>query len=575
MNDSSVETDVVTSVKTRRSYFAPVTDHLASLPPSDKIIVTALTLILGILLLVGVYALERLFLVEVPSYGGVLTEGVLGNPRFVNPLLALSDPDRDLVALTYAGLMGYDKHGALTPVLAESYEVSEDGRTYTFTLRSHATFSDGTPITSEDVVFTIEKVQDPSLKSPELPNWVNIKVEAVDARTVRFTLPKAYAPFLRDATLGILPAHIWRDISNEEFAFAPYMSSPVGAGPFSVSRVVRNKNGVIVRYELRPFDGYALGTPYLSRLVFMFFGKEEDLREALSRGRIDSAHSVVSEHALHTPYSRVFGVFFNQNQNPLFARIEVRKALSQALDRTALVENTLGGTGTPVYGPVPLGSGMIDNAPQDALGLDAAKETLENAGWAFDETSQTWKHKKEGLELKVTIKTSNVPELKAVSEAVKHDWELLGVPVLLEYYESGDLTQEVIRPRKYEALLFGMVIGRDHDLFAFWESSQRNDPGLNIAMYANKRVDDLLESIREGGTEEETAEELKEVNDLIAKDYPAVFTHAPDFLYTVPKDLKGVTLSGISSPSERFINARFWYRDTQYVWPIFASAKEL
>ena len=120
-----------------------------------------------------------------------------------------------------------------------------------------------------------------------------------------------------------------------------------------------------------------------------------------------------------------------------------------------------------------------------------------------------------------------------------------------------------------------MVIGRDHDLFAFWESSQRNDPGLNIAMYANKRVDDLLESIREGGTEEETAEKLKEVNDLIAKDYPAVFTHAPDFLYTVPKDLKGVTLSGISSPSERFINARFWYRDTQYVWPIFASAKEL
>lgn len=555
-------------------FMESMSTHLTSLSPSDKVLAGILASAVICTSLISVFNLERHFQIEVPSRGGSLTEGVLGSPRFVNPLLSLSDADRDLVALTYAGLMGYGKDGQLVGVLAKEYAVSDDGKVYTFILRENARFSDGSPVTAEDVVFTVEKAQDPSLKSPELSNWANIEVEALDARTIQFTLPKAYAPFLMDATLGILPAHVWRDIRNEEFPFAPTMSEPIGAGPFEVSKVVRNKDGIIERYELRSYKNYVLGEAYLSRLTFVFFSREEDLQNALARGKIESAHSVVGKDVLHTPYSRVFGVFFNQNQNPLFARREVRQALSQALDRTALVENTLGGFATAVYGPIPLGSKLLSSQRQDPVGLEAARETLTDAGWLFSEEESVWKHKKEKLELLVTIKTSNVPELKVVAEAVQHDWEVLGVPVSLELYEPGDLTQNVIRPRKYDALLFGMVIGRDNDLFAFWESSQRNDPGLNIAMYANKRVDDLLNSIREETNGEAVSEELEEVNELIAKDYPAVFTHAPDFVYHVPENLRGVVLFGIASPFERFSNARFWYRETEFVWPFFVNAVE-
>ncbi len=553
------------------SFLEKVRTHVASLPPSDKIVASVLGTLVVILSLASMYALERQFLIEVPSHGGSLTEGVLGSPRFVNPLLALSDADRDLVALTYAGLMGYGKDGELVPVLAEGYSVSEDGKTYTFVLREKIRFSDGSPVTAEDVVFTVKEAQDPTLKSPELANWANILVEAIDARTVRFTLPKAYAPFLTDTTLGILPAHIWRDISNEEFPFAPEMSEPVGAGPFEVTQVVRDKSGVIERYELRANNTYALGEPYLSRLEFIFFSRNEDLQEAIERGRVESAHGVVGEHTLQAPYSRVFGVFFNQNQNPLFARLEVRKALSQALDRNMLVEEALGGVATAVYGPVPLGAHAIVSTPLETSGIDAARQTLEDNGWSFSEESRTWTHEKEGLTLTVTIKTSNVPELRVVAESVQRDWGTLGVPVSLEFYEPSDLTHNVIRPRMYEALLFGMVVGRDNDLFAFWESSQRNDPGLNIAMYANKRVDDLLEKIRTEPDQAIIAQDLAEVNETIAKDFPAVFTHAPDFVYTVPENLSGVTLSGIAAPSERFGNIRFWYRETEFVWPFFVK----
>ena len=151
------------------------------------------------------------------------------------------------------------------------------------------------------------------------------------------------------------------------------------------------------------------------------------------------------------------------------------------------------------------------------------------------------------------------------------EWQAFGVPTTLEFYEPGDLTSSVIRPRRFDALLFGMVVGRDHDLFAFWESSQRNDPGLNIAMYANRSVDELLEKARGESDRAMLAEDLGELNALIAADYPAAFLYAPDFLYALPDDLKGVTVSQIGSPSDRFANAAKWYRATEAVWPFFAS----
>ncbi len=567
-------TRIARTLHTRRPFplLGGLTSYLASLPPGDKLVALILGALVAVSSLLGAYALERTLLVEKPSYGGTLAEGVLGSPRFVNPLLALSDADRDLTALTYAGLMGHGADGLPVPVLAESYSVSEDGKTYTFVIREDARFHDGTPVTADDVVFTVEKAQDPGLKSPELPNWANIKAEVIDARTVSFSLPKAYAPFLEDATLGILPARLWRGITNEEFPFSPLMQEPVGAGPFKVGKVDRNRNGVIERYEVKAFGSYALGRPYLDAIRFEFFAQADDLVRAFGRGSIESAYGIPAEGALRVPYSRVFGVFFNQNQNPMLARPEVREALSLALDRGALVGDVLGGYATPIEGPVPPGSGIDVSAPARSAEerLADARAVLDEGGWDFDAEKGMWVQAKEHLSLALTIKTSNVTELKAVASAAKAQWEAFGVPVTLEFYEPGDLTASVIRPRRYEALLFGMVVGRDHDLFAFWESSQRNDPGLNVAMYANRSVDELLEEARQAADPAEATAALAKLQGLIAADYPAVFLYAPDFLYALPDDMKGVSISQIASPSDRFATAAHWYRHAEQVWPFFA-----
>jgi len=164
-----------------------IQERIRSFSSGDRVLFYTLSILVGIASLVGLYSLEQTLLQEIPTYGGSLIEGKVGSPQFINPLLTISDADRDLSALVYAGLMGLSGDGSLIPVLAQGYTLSPDGKTYTFALRKDATFTDGTPVTAQDVVFTVRKAQDPGLKSPEYANWSGVSVLAVDQHTVPWT----------------------------------------------------------------------------------------------------------------------------------------------------------------------------------------------------------------------------------------------------------------------------------------------------------------------------------------------------------------------------------------------------
>lgn len=553
--------------------------YVAALSRGDRVIFFALALLVALASISSVYALERSLLEEVPTYGGTLVEGEIGSPQFINPLLAISDADRDLSTLTYSGLMGLSGSGSLVPVLAESYVMSPDGKTYTFVLRDDARFTDGTPVTSADVVFTVKKAQDPALKSPEYANWSGVAVVAVDRRTVRFVLTKPYAPFLGLTTLGVLPAHLWQNIGNTEFPFSTLETNPVGAGPFKVTSVSRDASGLIKSVSLTQNQYYVLGRPYLDGIRVLFYSNADDLASALKNGTIESAYGLPAgkqaSQTVTAPYARVFGVFWNPNEQQTFARLEVRKALALALDRDAIVAGVLGGYATPIMGPVPPGKGVRQAAvPESADPTSDAAHVLTNSGWTYDGAARQWQNTAAKQTLSnITIRTSNVPELKSVASAVKAAWERLGVSVDIELYEPGDLSQNVIRPRKYGALLYGMVIGRDQDLYAFWDSQERNDPGLNIALYANKTVDTLLEDARTTTDESARRTDLQKIEDTVAAEYPAAFIYAPNFVYAVPGDLRGVSLPQIITPADRFATVASWYRATDTVWPFLARQR--
>lgn len=537
-----------------------------------------------------VYILNARLLVVIPSRGGSLHEGIIGAPRFINPILAISDADLDLTSLVYSGLLKATPSGDYLPDLASDYTISPDGTTYTFHIRPNATFQNGTPVTADDIVFTIQKTQDPELKSPKRANWVGVMVTATDPHTVQFTLKAPYAPFIENLTLGILPKSLWQNISDDEFPFSNLNTSPVGSGPFKVSSITRTSSGIPSSYSLNAFSRYALGAPFLDNITFTFYQNDDDLVSALKSGAIDSA-SGISPVALSglkglnvdtSSLNRVFGVFFNQNQSVVLRDAAVRQALNDSVDRSALVQQVLSGYGTPLLGPVP--PSVLDTS--DALPLTAsstlsasliekAAKGLDAAGWTIGQggirqkTTGSGKTKKTQI-LEFSLATDNVPELRAAAQYLQSTWSQLGVKVDIQIYDQGDLSENVIRPRKYDALLFGEIIGRELDLFAFWDSSQRNDPGLNIAMYANSAADKVLEQLRQTGDDARRRQLYDQFDVQLKKDIPAVFLYAPDFVYIVPKDLQGVDLGFIETPSDRFLSAASWHTETDQVWPPFA-----
>ncbi|MEI8270313.1 MAG: ABC transporter substrate-binding protein, partial [bacterium] len=148
------------------------------------------TLILSAIVLLE--SVNKSFMVSVPAQDGSLSEGIIGSPRFVNPILAYSSTDNDLVSIIYSGLMRKNNDGTLSPDLAEEYNISKDGLTYTFTLKNKIYFQDGKQILIDDVIFTINKIKDPIIKSPKKINWDGVSVEKIDDKTVRFTLKQPY-----------------------------------------------------------------------------------------------------------------------------------------------------------------------------------------------------------------------------------------------------------------------------------------------------------------------------------------------------------------------------------------------
>lgn len=532
------------------------------------------------------YLLNASLVVATPARGGSLTEGIIGSPRFINPILAVSDADRDLTTLVYSGLLKATPEGTYVPDLAQSYSVSPDGKTYTVTLRPDAIFQNGSPVTADDVLYTISKIEDPAIKSPLLPNWEGVSVEAPDEHTVVFELRSAYAPFIENLTLGIVPKSLWQGVTDDEFPFSDLNTNPVGSGPYRVSSIARTASGIPSAYELLANPAYTLGEPYLTHLTFQFYQSESALEDALRGGAVESASGIspadlagLNVNVRTAPLSRVFGVFFNQNQSEVLRDPAVRRALGDAIDRQDLINQVLGGYGTPLTGPVP--PGLLPSATSSAplagsstLPILARQELLDS-GWTLSAgvlTKTTGKGASaKTTALHFTLATADVPELRAAAEYLRQAWGAMGAQVDIAVYDQGDLSQNVIRPRKYDALLFGEVVGRELDLFAFWHSSQRNDPGLNIAGYANASVDKALESLRTATDEATRQQLLGQFQTQIAKDDPAIFLYAPDFVYSIPNDIAGVDLGFIETPSDRFLNVAKWHAQTDYVWPVFIN----
>ena len=560
---------------------------LRSFTIAEKAVFYFFTLIFILSSLLLLWKANNAFLVEVPIRGGILTEGVVGNPRFINPVLVISEADKNLTALIYSGLVRITPSGNIKNDLAEDVLISDDRRVYTVLIDEGARFHDDTPVTADDIIFTVQKITNPNIKSPRRGNWDEIEIEKVDEKTVSFTLKQAYTPFIYNLAVGILPKHIWKNVSDDEFSFSQFNTLPIGSGLYKVEQVERNSGGIPNLYTLIPYENTSSRAPFIKSLVFKFYPSETTLIEAYNEGAVESISGISPERVLEletnnsriisSPLPRVFAVFFNQNQSKVLLSKEVRQALNLSSPKEEIVEKVLGGYGTAIDGPLPAGiyswTSLVKNKLSSDERLETAKELLAKADWRINGETGVLE-KKSGssiMTLSFSISTGDAPELQAVAAELVVAWQKLGAKVDVLVFETGDLNQNVIRSRNFDALLFGNVVGRDADLYPFWHSSQKTDPGLNTALYTNSRADKLLESARSADSQEIVEKSYRAFAEELEVDVPAVFLYTPSFIYVVPQKIKAITLNSLTVSQDRFLGIRDWYIETDKVWKIFVD----
>src|SRR3989338_6247260 len=522
-----------------------------------------------------------------PDYGGSFVEGIVGEPHYINPLLSQNnDVDRDLVSLIYSGLMKYNDEGKLVPDLAKSYEISSDGLNYTIYLKENAKWQDGTLVTADDVVFTVQTAQNPDYGSLQRINWQGVDAEVVDNHTVILKLKNKYAQFLNNLTLNILPRHIWQDVKPVNFALSDFNLKPIGSGPYKFKKLKKDSNGRIKSYELESSDNFYDGRPYIDNIGLKFYDSEDEMIDEYNKNNMESMAFVSANNLKKIKFKkrlnveelklpRYFGVFFNQNESKILSDKNVRLALSHGTNKKDLINKILDGKALEVNSPITEGVlGTSDDIKKYDYDIDKAKKFLADSGWGnpdnkgiLNKTEKTKSIKSEPVTERLTLRltTPSWSELTNVANLLKEQWAKIGVELTIEVLPTQDL-QQIIKDRNYQMLLFGEVLNIDPDPFSLWHSSQKRDPGQNLALYESKTVDDILEKARQILNPPERMKQYQDFQKLIIEDIPAIFLYNPLYIYAQTNNIKGFDSKIISMPSDRFSDVEKWHIDTKRSW---------
>lgn len=508
------------------------------------------------------------------DFGGAYSEGLLGQPTYINPLLARTEPDLSLTKLVFAGLYKYDSSGQITPDLADGMpQISQDQKQYTINLKRGAKWHNDKPVTADDVIFTIQLLKDPAYKSPLRPLWQSTSVEKLSDYSIRFTTKDISGPFLDNLTLGLLPKSVWGSVDPQNFLLSKSNLEAIGSGPYSIKEIKKLPSGKIQQISLQASQSYYRGSPKIDQIVFKLYDTEDDIlnafhsREINGFGFIPLGSSLFVDknqdqaQILTAPLPQYQVVFFNLN-NKILAGQKVRQALSLAADRRQIIDQVFKNNALLPVSP------LIFNYDSQTIASDVneaeAGKILDSDGWTIDPKTNI--RSKKGVSLEITIATNDSLVNSKAAEILSRQWQKLGVKVNLNILPSKQLMDTLIKPRAFDVLLFPQKFGADPDPFLFWHSSQVKDPGYNLTGFSDANIDKLITDARTTTDRKVRGETYQKFNDLIMSAYPVIFLDQTEYIYTVDKSVKNINLNTIYDPSQRFNNIADWYIKEKRIW---------
>ena len=511
-----------------------------------------------------------------PKIGGTYTEGLVGTPQYINPIISsYNDVDRDLTALVFNGLLKVNNEGILEPDLAESYDISLDRKTYTFTLKKDVKWHDGKPLTADDVIFTIASIQDPEWQSQLKSVLDNVQVEKINDYQLRLILKEPVANFAASLTFGILPEHLWQTVPARNATLADLNKKPIGTGPFKFKTLTKDKNGNIRAIALERNADYFKQAPYIQELDFKFYGDFETAVGALANNNIEGLSllpkeyhdKVKNDHNLNF-YSlslpQYTAVFFNTRQNEALKDKNTRQALALAIDRQKILEESLDQKGVLINGPILPGYlGFDPDLKKYDFDAEAAKKLLTDNGWKLGDDGFL---KKGDQSLQITLTTVEKTEYQKAAQIIQENWKAIGVNANIEVISKDRIIPDTIEPRSYQALLYGQIIKADP--YPLWHSSQTQTPGANLAIWSNKDVDRLLEEARGLENTDKINQDYIKFQEILADSVPAIFLYNPIQTYPIDTKILGMTTRRVSTPADRFTDITSWYIKTtrEFSW---------
>jgi peptide/nickel transport system substrate-binding protein len=509
----------------------------------------------------------------VPNTGGTLTEGLIGAPQYINPVLARPfTADADVTKLLFRGLMRVDEHMNVVPNIAESLTVSDDGKTYTAVLKAGQVWSDGSPITATDVVYTYETIADANYQSPRQALYSTVKVTATDDHTVVFTLPAATPSFRAALTLGILPSQLWQDQTPQTFSLAELNIKPVGSGPLKFQSVTKDRAGNIKSYTFIRNKLYNGTAPYIDKLVLKLYPDSTSALDALHNDAVDSlgaidiasAASVKKDRRITAvPIGQVLGAFFNE-KNVVLKLPEIRKALAMATDRDAIVKRAFAGYADPLFGPLIAGQpGYSADAKKVTTNVAQASATLEQAGWKIGADGF---RSKGNQAFTFTITTVDEPMYSQTAELLAEQWKAIGAKVTVATVSLDAIQKSTIKPRQYDALLFGQLLDAGGDLYPLWHSSQQSGNGFALSVAFIKNADADLEKARSATSDAVRSTALADFQNIVVDEVPAILLVQNQYLYAHEPNLRGLDGQALVSGDFHFRNIERWYLKTRWGW---------
>ncbi|MDI6734372.1 MAG: ABC transporter substrate-binding protein [Patescibacteria group bacterium] len=538
---------------------------IASLSKKERLLIIVLIIVFALSLVSFIAININEQSTFMPVQGGHFIEGFIGQPIAINPIISNNQIDLDISALIYSRLFD---------LLAQN-EITDDGRSHIFKLKNDLVWDNGEPLTSDDVIFTIKTIQDPTSHSPLAKNWEGVVLERLSELQIKMTLAAPYT-FLMEGVkrLPILPKHIFGNIPPANLRLSAFNLEPIGSGPYRFKKFSKRRDGFITNYHLVVNEKYFGEKPYINDFYFNFYENINDLTNAFRLRQVNGFGSLLPPKEEIKQITQVklekitmpkyYALFFNSLSNRYLKSENLRLALTSAINRNEIIKEFLNGDALIINSPFleyfkkPWAD--IVNGPETEKEISEWQEKIKYNPEKAKEYFENWQKQNKKAELTLNVFVPKIDFLEKIANSIAQSWQTIGIEkITINVIETENILDDVIKTRNYDILLFGNVLENPEDFFPFWHSSQRFYPGLNLSLYQNQKADKIIENIRQKElTEYERYIELKKLENLILEENPAVFLFSMPYFYIHTDRLEGFTSDLLITPADRFRNINKW-----------------